>query len=153
MKNLFDQRIKKVTEKDDKYSVTLKNNLDETNCDKSQTSVIAIGTSIIGEIISDTDIEIAGVVQGSIDTKGGVTVKGFIKGDIVGTNIFLKAGQVQGNITAQKDLIIENMSKVNGNVEAKHLVVEDNTVLHGDAKSASVSILAGAKIYGKFSVE
>jgi cytoskeletal protein CcmA (bactofilin family) len=153
MKNLLDQALKKATEKDDKYLITLKNNPVETNCDKSQTSFIAMGTSIVGEIISDTDIEIVGDVQGSIDTKGCVVVKGFIQGNIVGTNIFVKAGQVQGNITAHNDLIIENMSKLEGNVEANHLTIEDNTVLHGDVKSASISILAGAKIYGTFNVE
>lgn len=153
MKNLFGQTIKKAPEKDDGYSVTLKNNPDETSCDKSQSSLIAIGTSIIGEIISETDIEIAGDVQGNVDTKGCVVIRGFIEGDIAGTNISLKAGRVQGNITAQKELILENKSTLKGNVVAEHLIIEDDAVLYGDVKSASISVITGAKICGKFTVE
>ena len=52
---------------------------------------IARGTTVVGEIRSDGDVEVAGSLHGNLEAQGNVRVSGEVIGDTRGRNIDLRA--------------------------------------------------------------
>ncbi len=131
-------------------------------------TVISRSMVIVGEITSSGDIDIYGDVKGSVKTDGNIKATGKIIGDLTGNSFTLNGCTIQGNITAQGnviigqntvivgDIIADNIKlngKVKGNLNiAKMSELLENALLVGDVHSQTISMNQGAKLHGNVSV-
>ena len=90
------------------------------------------GTVINGEINSDADIRIDGIVRGNVISKGKIVLgaTGVIEGDIRSENAYIE-GRVSGRVEVSDLLILSKTSFINGDIMIKKLVVEEGAKFNG----------------------
>lgn len=88
-------------------------------------NVIAKKTVIIGDIKSEGDFRIDGVVEGSVRAKGRVIIgkEGKVKGLIECSNAEIE-GEVSGNLVVSNMLTLKSEATINGDVVIGKLTVE-----------------------------
>lgn len=102
----------------------------------SVSNIISNRTTIKGDVISDGDLQIDGIVEGSLNIKGRL---------IIGNS-----GKISGNITCQNADI---SGKVEGNIFVKELLsLQNNSIINGDISIGKLSIEPGATFTGKCSM-
>lgn len=94
-----------------------------------------IGPSITikGEVSGDEDLLIEGRVDGSVDLKEqAVTVgsEGRVKADITGRVVTVE-GEVEGDLKAKEQIILRSSAKVEGDISAPRVVLEDGARFRG----------------------
>jgi cytoskeletal protein CcmA (bactofilin family) len=94
-----------------------------------------IGRSIAinGEVRGDEDLLIQGRVDGSVALKQhAVTVgpEGEVNADI-GARVITVEGTVEGNLSAQEQVILRGSARVQGNITAPRVVLEDGARFRG----------------------
>lgn len=106
------------------------------------TATARIGPSLVvkGEIHGEEDLFVEGKVEGSITVKGGsVTVgeTGRVQADIRAVSIQV-AGQVTGNLSGAERVILLKSGRVEGNIAAKNVTLENGCRFKGsiDMESA-----------------
>jgi cytoskeletal protein CcmA (bactofilin family) len=95
----------------------------------------AIGRSITirGEVTGDEDLLIQGRVEGSVDLQQhAVTVgpEGDVKASIRGRIVTVE-GTVHGDLTAQEQIILRSSARVQGDLSAPRVVIEDGASFRG----------------------
>lgn len=98
-------------------------------------SIATIGPSIAiaGELTGEEDLIIEGKIEGKINlAKQNVTVgkAGRVKADIVGKNIQVE-GQVEGNLFGEEGVVIHESGKVQGNIVAPRVSLENGSKFKG----------------------
>lgn len=96
-------------------------------------ATIGRSISIKGEVNGDEDLLIQGRVDGSVALKQhAVTVgpEGEVKADI-GARVITVEGSVEGNLTAQEQVILRTSARVQGNITAPRVVLEDGARFRG----------------------
>lgn len=95
-------------------------------------NLIAKGTKITGDIISDGDIRIDGELKGNIISKGRLVVgdTGIIQGEIK-CNTSEISGEVTGKLVIAELLSLKASSKVSGDVSTGKLSIEPGSVFSG----------------------
>lgn len=95
-------------------------------------SIIAAGMQISGDIESDGDMRIDGIVKGNVHCKSKVVVisSGRVIGDIKAVNVDIH-GIVDGNVTASELLSLKANSNINGNLTTERLQIEPNANFNG----------------------
>ena len=90
---------------------------------------IVEGTSIEGNMSSESNIRIDGEVKGTIVTKGRlvVGVSGVISGDVVCQNAEIE-GKVEGSIKVGELLSLKSTAKVEGDVNTGKLAIEPGAI-------------------------
>ncbi|OQY13055.1 MAG: hypothetical protein B6I31_01930 [Desulfobacteraceae bacterium 4572_19] len=94
--------------------------------------------------IIDSDLKI----EGKLESKGRLVIKGTVRGSIIGETIIIAeggnvcsdaqvasitiGGSFEGDITASNELIILSTGKCSGKASCKDLVVENGGVLNAD---------------------
>ncbi len=93
---------------------------------------IVSGTSIEGEIVSDSNIRIDGNVKGTISVKGRLVVggSGRIDGQIDCENAEIE-GSVNGTITVNGLLSLKATARLECDITTKKLVIEAGAVFNG----------------------
>ena len=91
------------------------------------------GTSIEGEIRSDSNIRIDGRVKGIVNAKGRVIVgqTGTIEGEVVCQSSDVE-GTVIGKINCQDLLSLKATAKLQGDINTKQLAIEPGAVFTGN---------------------
>jgi cytoskeletal protein CcmA (bactofilin family) len=94
-------------------------------------NVIGKKTTINGEINSEGDFRIDGVVEGSIHAKGKVIIgkEGRVQGEITCSNAEIE-GHVSGNLVVDNMLSLKASSSVTGEVVIGKLTVEPGAVFN-----------------------
>ena len=105
-----------------------KTNNQEYKSGKSRTmerNVIAKNSTFVGEITSDGDFRIDGILEGTLKTKGKVIigVDGFIKGTIEATNAEIE-GKFSGQLSIANILTIKATANISGDVVVGKLSIE-----------------------------
>jgi cytoskeletal protein CcmA (bactofilin family) len=103
-------------------------------------ALIGRSISIHGEVTGDEDLLIQGRVQGSVDLKQhSVTVgtEGEVKADIF-ARIVTVEGRVVGNVTGQEQVVLRASARVEGDIAAPRVVLEDGTVFRGSVEMGEV---------------
>lgn len=137
------------------------------NPQDKERNVFGEGLRIDGDVSSDTDIVIRGIVHGNIVCRGDIELSGSVQGDIEGRNIRIVGGRIEGNVVCSETLKVERSSVV-GNLTAQRAQidnkVEGNITVHGtlallreadirgDIVAGALSIEEGAVLTGKVSV-
>ena len=95
-------------------------------------TTIAAGTTLHGDIESDTDMRIDGNIIGNVVCRAKIVLgeSGIVQGDLqsVNADIF---GTVNGNVTAKELLCLKSKSTINGNLATGRLQIEPNAVFNG----------------------
>lgn len=100
---------------------------------------IVEGTSVSGEIISDSNIRIDGHVKGIINTKGRLVIgpNGHIEGDVVCLNADIE-GELVGNIDVKELLSLKASSKIQGDIVTAKLMIEPGAMFTGTCSMGGV---------------
>ena len=90
-----------------------------------QPNRIEKGTKITGEIQSESDFRIDGILEGSISTSGKVVIgkEGKINGKVICKNADFE-GVFSGNLEVKETLTLKSSSKTEGDVIISKLVVD-----------------------------
>lgn len=95
------------------------------------------GTSIEGEIRSDSNIRIDGKVKGTVNARGRVIVgqSGVIEGEVNCQSSDVE-GTVIGKITCQDLLSLKATAKIQGDINTKKLAIEPGAIFTGNCSMA-----------------
>lgn len=131
-------------------------------------TVISAGTTITGDIKSDSGIEMLGAMTGNIMTSGNVKISGKQVGDVQGAGIDLFACTVRGNLNAADEVNVDSDSVIVGDIKCGNLTIDGklkgnvhvmgnvccqgNSVVIGDITSTTITISSGAKLKGKVEI-
>ncbi|UKN00370.1 polymer-forming cytoskeletal protein [Paracrocinitomix mangrovi] len=98
-----------------------------------QLNRIVEGTSIKGDVITDSNFRMDGFLEGTLRTTGKLVVgtTGRIEGEILCANADIE-GEVVGNITVDGLLILKATAKVKGNIVAGKIGVENGAAFNGN---------------------
>ncbi|MGZ5220207.1 MAG: bactofilin family protein [Chitinophagaceae bacterium] len=96
------------------------------------TTLIGAGTTLKGDLNSNSDLRIDGTVIGNIHSSAKVVIgaNGVVEGDISGNQADI-IGKVTGNIKAKDLLQLRGDSTVTGNLYAEKLQVEPSATFNG----------------------
>ena len=96
------------------------------------TTLVGAGTTVKGDISSNSDLRIDGTVIGNIHCTAKVVIgaNGVVEGDISGNQADI-IGKVTGNIKAKDLLQLRGDSTVTGNLYAEKLQVEPSATFNG----------------------
>ena len=115
-----------------------------------QYSRIEKSTTIKGEIQSDADIRIDGILEGSVKTKGKVVIgkEGRVEGQIECANADIE-GTLKGNLLVVETLALKSTSNIEGELIIGKLIVDAGAIFNA---TVSMRGAAGDKIkpLGKF---
>lgn len=91
----------------------------------SNQNIISKGTKAVGDLISEGDFRIDGVVEGNLKTSGKVVVgkTGHIKGTLQGTDAYFE-GKFSGKLALSGTLTLKTSSHIEGEVVVGKLAVE-----------------------------
>ncbi len=107
------------------------------------TTLIGSGTTLKGDISSNSDLRIDGTVIGNIHSSAKVVIgaNGVVEGDISGNQADI-IGKVTGNIKAKDLLQLRGDSIVTGNLYAEKLQVEPSATFNGQCHMGGTSKVA-----------
>jgi cytoskeletal protein CcmA (bactofilin family) len=107
-------------------------NMPMTNGNGAGTTLIGAGTTLKGDIQSQSDLRIDGVLIGNIQTAAKIVVgsQGVVEGDIQGLQADI-VGKVNGNIRVRELLQLRGEAVVTGNIYAGKLQVEPSATFNG----------------------
>jgi cytoskeletal protein CcmA (bactofilin family) len=94
---------------------------------------IGASLSLKGELHGQEDLVIEGAVQGKIILRqASITVgeKGRVEADIEAANIRV-AGEVKGNLTGSENVVLHQSGRVEGNISAKSVTLENGCRFKG----------------------
>jgi len=91
----------------------------------SNQNIIAQGTKVTGDLVSEGDFRIDGTVEGNLRSPGKIVVgkSGFIKGTLVGTDAYFE-GKFSGKLTLSGTLTLKSSAHIEGEVVLGKLAVE-----------------------------
>ncbi len=95
-------------------------------------TLLAVGTTVKGDIITDGDFRLNGRVEGNLTCSAKIVIgeKGHIDGDIISVNAEIQ-GTVVGSIRTSGALILKASSIVTGDIYAQTLEIEPNAKFSG----------------------
>lgn len=97
------------------------------------TTLIGAGTTLTGDISSNSDLRIDGTIIGDVNSTAKVIVgaNGVVEGNISGNQADI-IGKVSGNIKVKELLQLRGECDVTGNLYAGKLQVEPSAVFNGE---------------------
>ena len=96
------------------------------------TTLISAGTTIKGDLSSNSDLRIDGTIIGNINSSSKIVIgnSGVVEGDIFGNNADI-VGKTSGTIKVKELLQLRGECVVNGNIYAGKLQVEPSATFNG----------------------
>lgn len=91
------------------------------------------GTSVRGDIKTDSNFRLDGELVGTLNTLGKLVVgpSGKIEGEIVCGNADIE-GEVVGNIKVEGLLFLKSTARINGNISAQKIGIENGAEFNGN---------------------
>jgi cytoskeletal protein CcmA (bactofilin family) len=95
-------------------------------------TIVSPGMRIEGELKSNGNIRIDGIVSGKIQTSQDLVVGALaqIDADLYATNALI-SGTVKGNVTVKNSLAIMETGKILGNIICAHISIREGGVFNG----------------------
>lgn len=109
-----------------------------------EVSIISSGVKIEGNLSSEGNVRIDGIVFGNLSINGNLTIgdSSEIVGEIKARNVITN-GKVEGKIYAQEKLKLEPKSVIKGDLITKTLIIEEGAIFEGhssmDGSQSSLS--------------
>jgi cytoskeletal protein CcmA (bactofilin family) len=106
-------------------------------------NIIAQGTSVTGDLISNGDFRIEGTLNGTISTKGRIVIgeTGVVEGDISCQNADI-SGKVSGNIIVEELTMLKVTSKFEGHIRTTRLAIEPGALFSGQCVMGAPELVA-----------
>lgn len=103
--------------------------------DSTAINLLGAGTTINGDINSNGDIRINGVLTGNLSTKGRVIIgeTGKIKGEINCKSAEI-LGQIEGKFFSSESLSLKSSSTINGEITIGRISIEPGCKFNGICK-------------------
>jgi cytoskeletal protein CcmA (bactofilin family) len=100
-------------------------------------TIIAVGTTIVGDVGSESVIKVEGIVEGTVRAGHQLLVSpgALIRGDVFAAEV-VAGGEIHGSIHA-----------------AERVEVQNGAVIHGDIRTQRIQIAEGGKVNGQISME
>ena len=111
-----------------------------------EVAVVGRKIRLKGEVTGEEDLVIEGHVEGSINLGSqAVTVgpDGQVNASIVGRTITVE-GRIEGNVVAEEQIILRSSAKVEGDLMAPRVTMEDGAVYRGSIDMGDVATRPGA---------
>ncbi len=101
-------------------------------------NIISKGTEIVGDISSQGDMRIEGIVHGTLNCKARVVIgdSGEVKGNITANDAVI-SGKVIGNVLVHEFLFLKGTAKIFGDLVVGKIVVENGAEFNGSCKMNS----------------
>lgn len=118
-----------------------------TSTASSERAAIGRSITIKGEVTGDEDLLIQGRVEGSVDLKQhSVTVgrEGEVKASIVARVVTVE-GKVEGDLSADEQVILRSSASVKGDITAPRVVLEDGARFRGGVDMGETAAAARSK--------
>ncbi|MFA9213260.1 MAG: polymer-forming cytoskeletal protein [Candidatus Methylacidiphilales bacterium] len=98
-------------------------------------NIINAGTSIVGDISSEGDLRIDGLVKGNITVKSKLVLgaSSKVEGNVKATNCDVQ-GTVNGNIIIEELLSVKATAKIIGDITSQKLIIESGAEFNGHSK-------------------
>jgi cytoskeletal protein CcmA (bactofilin family) len=106
-------------------------------------NVIAKNTKITGQIVSEGDYRIDGVLEGDLTTKGRVIIGlgGLVKGTINALNTDIE-GTFSGILNVEKILTVKASSNISGDVIVGKLSIEPGATFNASCKMKAPKVVS-----------
>ncbi len=103
-------------------------------------SIISDGMKITGSIDTKGNVRIDGAVTGHVSAGGNVTIgdNGMVEGDVTAKTMTI-GGKVLGSVNVVEKLILEQGSRLTGDLVAKILVIEEGANYSGKCEMKAPS--------------
>ncbi|HUQ96381.1 MAG TPA: polymer-forming cytoskeletal protein [Chitinophagaceae bacterium] len=107
-------------------------NVNGINLNGNSATLISAGTTLNGDVASETDLRIDGTIKGNVICSAKIIIgtTGIIEGNITGLQADI-SGKVIGNVEVKELLQMREESNVEGNIMATKLQVEPSAILNG----------------------
>jgi cytoskeletal protein CcmA (bactofilin family) len=98
-------------------------------------NLVSSGTEITGDIVSNGDIRIDGVLKGNLNTRGKVVIgsTGKVSGEVICKNSEV-SGIVEGKINVNQLLTLKASSRIFGDIVTSKLSIEPGAKFTGSCK-------------------
>ncbi len=95
-------------------------------------TIIGPSVKVEGNFKSEGNINVDGIVQGSLKTNHNLKVgpSAKIKAEVEADNLFL-SGEIRGNVKVKEKSQLTSTAKIFGNLETKLLTVEEGAIING----------------------
>lgn len=95
-------------------------------------SIISNGVTINGELKSEGNVRIDGIINGNVSVSGNLTLgdTSHIKGEVKARSINM-SGQIEGKVMVDEKLRLESKSVLKGDLIAKTLIIEEGAFFDG----------------------
>lgn len=95
-------------------------------------NTLSAGTVVKGNIITDTDFRLDGIVEGNLDCSAKLVIgpKALVTGNITSVNAEI-LGTVDGNIRVDGMLVLKASAVVKGDILTKTIEIEPNARFNG----------------------
>ncbi len=109
--------------------------------DNQVPNIIAQGTSIVGDIISEGDFRIEGSIKGTIKAKGRVVVgkSGTVDGEITCSDIDV-CGIIKGKLEVINHTVLNATAKYSGDLITKKISIEPGAIFSGTCQMATNTV-------------
>ena len=103
--------------------------------DNQVPNIIALGTTIVGDIVSNGDFRIEGSITGSIKAKGRIVVgkSGNVDGEIICSNADI-CGTVKGKLSVTELTVLKSTAVFSGDIITKKISIEPGAIFSGTCK-------------------
>lgn len=133
-----------------------------------ETTAIAKGTKLVGDIETSGNLRIGGSVKGNVIVNGTLSLNGQIIGDIKTKSVEIAGSVVKGNVVASDHVSVDKETTIIGNVTAREgeiggrikgnlsmeqrVHIQESAILVGNLGSGSVHIEEGAMLKGDVTI-
>jgi len=113
------------------------------NNSETTLSIIAVGSTITGDISCTGVLKVEGQIDGSVRQARQVMLAkdGAIRGNVTAEEIVI-GGVVDGNVTAADRLELQPTAVVNGDIATKSIVVMEGARINGSVKMTELALVA-----------
>lgn len=111
----------------------------EVNIGAHSSNRILQGTSIEGNVSSDGDFRVDGLIKGNITISGKLVIgeKGTVKGEVKCGSATI-SGKLEGTLEVDELLNLEETARVNGDIFTVKLAIEPGAEFSGSCKMGAV---------------
>ena len=122
--------------------------------ESSEVTIVGAGARLEGNVISAGSLRIEGQVKGQINAEGDVELapQSQVEADIQAQNVTV-GGRFRGNISVKNKAHLSRGGRVDGNITAKALVIEEGAVFHGQSIMDSTAGSGSDKVWSKPALE
>jgi len=95
-------------------------------------SIVGPGMRVIGDMETEGTVRVEGVVEGNIRAGKAVVLgkEGTVRGEIHTEDAVL-SGRLEGNVTAASRLEVQESARIDGDIHARRIQLQEGAVLNG----------------------